>query len=116
MKWQYCLAAFYPTLIDLCSLPERFELEGASLRPLLENVAAEWDRPSLTTHGRNNHALRSDRYRYIRYSDGSEELYDHQHDAHEWRNLADDPQYADIKAELANWLPEKNVPEIRNRR
>lgn len=109
------LLDLYPTLIDLCRLPERPELEGASLRPLLEDVAAERDRPSLTTHGRNNHALCSDRYRYIRYSDGSEELYDHKHDPHEWRNVADDANYADVKAELARWLPKKNVPEIRDR-
>ena len=70
----------YPTLIELCGLSEKPELEGRSLVPLLKNPKAKWDRPALTTHGRNNHSLRSERFRYIRYSDGTEELYDLIHD------------------------------------
>jgi arylsulfatase A-like enzyme len=100
----------YPTLADLCGLPIGDHLEGETLRPLLENPQAAWDRPALCTHGRNNHALRSERWRYIRYADGSEELYDHQADPMEWKNLADDQQYAAVKKELAAWLPKKNAP------
>ena len=66
------LLDIYPTLIELCELAPRPELEGASLAGLLNMPSANWDRPSLTTHGRHNHALRSDRYRFIRYADGSE--------------------------------------------
>ena len=105
------LIDIYPTLIELCGLDKRKELEGVSLMPLLKDVDANWDRPSLTTHGRNNHALRSERWRYIRYADGSEELYDHENDPQEWKNLAKDSQYAQVKADLAKWLPEKNVPD-----
>jgi arylsulfatase A-like enzyme len=102
----------YPTLIELCGLAAKPELEGRSLVPLLKNPKAKRERPALTTHGRNNHSLRSERFRYIRYSDGTEELYDHNNDEPEWKNLADDPKYARIKKQLAKWLPEKNVQDV----
>jgi arylsulfatase A-like enzyme len=102
----------YPTLIDICKLSPKKELEGKSLLQLLKKPEADWQRPALTTHGRNNHSLRSERWRYIRYSDGTEELYDHEKDEMEWNNLANDPKYADIKKRLAKWLPETNVPDV----
>jgi arylsulfatase A-like enzyme len=102
----------YPTLIDLCNLAAKDELEGRSLLPLLKDPGAKWDRPALTTHGRNNHSLRGERFRYIRYSDGSEELYDHDKDALEWHNLAGDRNYAHIKKHFAKWLPQTNVPDV----
>jgi arylsulfatase A-like enzyme len=102
----------YPTLIELCGLAPKNELQGISLVPLLKDPEAEWDRPALTTYGRNNHSLRSERYRYIRYSDDTEELYDHDKDELEWNNLAKDPKYTEIKKQLAKWLPRTNVPEI----
>jgi len=79
--------------------------------PLLKNPNAAWERPALTTYGRNNHTLRSDRWRYVRYSDGTEELYDHQEDEMEWHNLAGDPRYAVVKKELVRWLPDVNQPD-----
>jgi choline-sulfatase len=102
----------YPTLIKLCGLAPKNELQGRSLMPLLKNPQAEWNRPALTTYGRNNHSLRSERYRYIRYSDGTEELYDHGKDELEWNNLAGDPKYNEITKRLAEWLPKTNAPEI----
>jgi arylsulfatase A-like enzyme len=102
----------YPTLIEVCGLSPKAELEGKSLLSLLRNPTAQWERPALTTHGRNNHSLRSERWRYIRYSDGTEELYDHDKDELEWNNLANVPGYADIKKELAKWLPTTNVPDL----
>lgn len=103
----------YPTLAELCDLPLPKHLEGRSLRPLLADPDAAWERPAITTHGKDNHAVRTERFRYIRYADGGEELYDHQSDPHEWRNLAADPAQADTKARLAKWLPKqaaKNAP------
>ena len=102
----------YPTLIELCNLAPKKELEGKSLLPLLKNPEAKWDRPALTTHGRNNHSLRSQRFRYIRYSDGTEEFYDPDKDALEWNNLANERKYAETKKKLAKWLPQTNVPEM----
>jgi arylsulfatase A-like enzyme len=103
----------YPTLADLCGLPIGEHLEGVSLRALLENSSVAWDRPAITTHGINNHAVRSERWRYIRYSDGTEELYDHNVDPQEWKNLANDPKYNDVKSHLAKWIPKKNAPNAR---
>lgn len=105
------LMDIYPTLADLCGLPVGEHLEGVSLRPLLKNPEAAWDRPALTTHGFQNHAVRSERWRYIRYSDGTEELYDHENDPMEWTNLAGDPKYDQVKQQLAQWLPKVNTPE-----
>ncbi len=103
----------YPTLAELCGLPIPEHCEGVSMVPLLKNPEAEWNRPAITTHGRENHAVRSERFRYIRYVDGSEELYDHDADPMEWKNLAQDAQFAKAKAELAKWLPEKNAPDAK---
>ena len=96
-------------------LPANPANEGSSLVRLLADKNAKWHRPALTTHGRNNHGLRSPRWRYIRYADGSEELYDHQADPNEWRNLADDPKLAGAKKRLAEWLPKINAPNARQR-
>jgi len=59
--------------------------------------------------GKGNHAVRSDRWRYIRYRTGEEELYDHQNDPNEWNNLAHDPKRTAIRNELAKWLPANNL-------
>lgn len=104
------LLDLYPTLVDLTGLPERDELEGMSLRPLLEDPGREWDRPAVMTFGRGNHAVRSERYRYIRYANGEEELYDHSTDPNEWDNLAGDPAQADVITRYARWLPKTNAP------
>jgi hypothetical protein len=85
-------------------------VEGVSLRPLLADPAAAWDRPALTTHGRGNHAVRNDRWRLIRYADGGEELYDHSADPFERTNLADDLALASVKRELARWIPAQEKP------
>ena len=60
------------------------------------------------TYLRNNHAIRDTRWRYIRYADGSEELYDHDVDQEEWRNLAADPAHEQTKRRLAGLLPKVN--------
>lgn len=104
------LQGIYPTLVELCDLTKRDDIDGHSLVPLLRNPQAEWNRPALTTHGQNNHAVRTERHRYIRYRDGSEELYDHQSDPHEWTNLSVLPEHAALKKELAEWFPITNVP------
>lgn len=110
------LLDIYPTLADLCGLPVGDHLEGKSLRPLLADPAGSWDRPVVTTHGRNNHAIRSERWRYIRYADGSEELYDHQTDPLEWKNLAEKGDLAEVKRQLATWLPMKNALDAKRDR
>jgi len=109
------LLSIYPTLIKLCGLPPRDDLEGHDLSPLLKNPASPWMQPAITTYQQNNHAVRSQNFRYIRYADGSEELYDHRNDPKEWRNLAADPAYKSTIAAHAKWLPEKNMVEATGR-
>lgn len=104
------LSSIYPTLIDLCGLTPREELESKSILPLLKDPGTAWDQPALTTHLRNNHSLRSERWRYTRYRDGTEELYDHQNDELEWRNLADKKEFSGVKEELSQWFPWLNAP------
>jgi arylsulfatase A-like enzyme len=106
------LMTIYPTLCDLAGLPTPVHVQGTSLRPLLTDPKAKWDAPGITTFHRNNHAIRTERWRYIRYADGGEELYDHSTDEYEWTNLATDPKYADVKKELAKLLPTENKPEL----
>ncbi len=100
----------YPTLCELAGLPVPKHVEGPSIVSLLRNPKAAWDRPAITTHGFKNHTVRTEHWRYIRYADGGEELYDETKDQYEWTNLAQKPEFAATKAELAKWLPEKNAP------
>ena len=104
------LLDIYPTLLELCGLPDKADLEGLSLRPQLQDAAAPRQRPAITTHNHDNHGVRSEDWRYIRYADGSEELYDMQKDANEWHNLAGDREYADVIKEHHRWLPETSAP------
>jgi len=62
--------------------------------------------PAITTWGQGqDHAVRTERYRYILYNDGSEELYDHNTDPDEFTNIAGRPEFMDLKAELKKWVP-----------
>lgn len=102
----------YPTLTDLCGIPTPTHVQGEILRPLLANPKAPWDKPALTTHGYMNHAVRSEGWRYIRYANGDEELYNEAKDQYEWTNLAKDPKHAATKAALAKSLPQVNQPDM----
>lgn len=99
----------YPTLCGLCALSERPGLDGRSLIPLMSDADADWPHTALTTFGPGNHAVRSRHWRYIRYADGSEELYDHRTDPHEWRNLAGEDQHAEALASHRRRLPTTTV-------
>jgi arylsulfatase A-like enzyme len=102
----------FPTLLELSSLPARPDLEGSSLGPQLRDADARRTRPAITTHNQGNHAVRTREHRYIRYADGSEELYDLRRDPNEWSNVAADPRLTGIKRELADWLPTVNRPPV----
>jgi iduronate 2-sulfatase len=113
------LIDLYPTLKDLCNLSgdpkinkQGGSLGGFSLKPFLEEDVANWKGPkgALTVVGnygikipteKQNFSYRTINYRYIRYSNGQEELYDHQKDSYEWNNLANDKKYNQIKKKLA---------------
>jgi arylsulfatase A-like enzyme len=110
------LIDIYPTLVELCRLPAKKELEGTSIVPLLKHPQAKWEQPSLTTHGLGNHSLRSERWRYTRYADGSEELYDHDKDPNEWLNLAKNEAFTDVKKDLSKWLPKTDAPDAKSQK
>jgi arylsulfatase A-like enzyme len=106
------LMSVYPTLCSLCGLEKPTHLEGEDIKPLLADPQAKWDRPALTTYHSNNHAVRTAKWRYIRYANGDEELYDHDADEYEWTNLAMDAKFAEVKKELRKLLPTTNKPEL----
>jgi arylsulfatase A-like enzyme len=100
----------FPTLAHLLGVPAAEGLEGTSLVPQLRDASAVRERPAITTHGPGNHTVRSGRWRYIRYADGSEELYDLEADPNEWSNVASDPAHAAVVAEHRRWLPPASAP------
>jgi uncharacterized sulfatase len=99
------LVDLYPTLADLASLTPPKNLQGVSLRPLLENPAAKWTRPAFTQVQRGNfpgHSVRTDRWRYTEWDFGAKgaELYDHVIDPQEVHNLATDAKFATTVTEM----------------
>ncbi|TWU62490.1 sulfatase [Crateriforma conspicua] len=106
----------YPTLLEMCGLPMVDGLEGISLRPLLQNPDAIWDRPAICTFGPNNHSIRGEHLRYTVYADGSRELYDHRVDPNEWQNLIADGQvpkaYQAAVENLSRWIPKTNAEPL----
>lgn len=102
----------YPTLIELCGLRSNERLEGISLLPQLQDPAATRSQPAITTFYKDNHAVRTERWRFIHYANGSRELYDHESDPHEWHNLAGQEKYRTVIESLARHLPDVNVDPV----
>ena len=101
----------FPTLIELCGLKPRKDLDGTSIVPLLKHPEKTWGLPAVTEFKRGQCAVRSERFRYIRYSDGTEELDDHSEDPNEWTNLAEKKPYRKIMDELGRSIPKKFAPD-----
>jgi arylsulfatase A-like enzyme len=93
----------------MCGLPANPRLDGTSLVPLLKDPKAKRN-PTVSTYLPGNHAVVSERWRYIVYSDGGEELYDRKEDPNEFTNLARNPQYSAAKRELAQFAPKTSAP------
>ncbi|MHB1308585.1 MAG: sulfatase-like hydrolase/transferase [Limisphaerales bacterium] len=108
------LLDIYPTLIELTGVPARADLEGLSFVPQLTDASTPRERPAITSHNQGNHGLRSERWRYIHYADGSEELYDLQNDPHEWTNLAGQSGQAAVIEAHKKWLPKIDRPPAPN--
>ena len=104
------MLSVYPTLLDLCGLPAYSRNEGSSLVALMMNhESGNKEKLALTTYGMNNHSLRTPDFRYTRYEDGEEELYDHRSDPNEWFNIAAKSENSDLKNELKKFLPATNA-------
>ncbi len=99
------LVDLYPTLVELCGLPPRSNLDGISLVPQLRNPATPRERPAVTIFKPGQASVRTLTHRYTRYSDSSEELYDHRNDPNEWSNRARHRESRTIIEELSLWLP-----------
>jgi arylsulfatase A-like enzyme len=108
------LLDLYPSLIELCGLPAK-ELDGKSFKPLFENPKLPWD-PTVTTADKGNHSVMSEKWHYIAYNDGSEELYSMDKDPMEWKNLASEktPELEQVKTHLRTFLPKKEVDSLSN--
>lgn len=101
----------YPTLVDLCGLEAAPGVEGTSLRPLMRNPEAKWDRPAFTFIRRSGNVIggsvRTEHFRYTEWNGGSKgaELYDYRADPREATNLATNSKYSSqirsMKAMLA---------------
>lgn len=99
------LVDIYPTLIELCGLSTKPELDGLSLVPLLQNPLAPRDRPAVVVFNPGQTAVVSESERLIQYSDGAREFYKHTDDPNEWRNLANVPKSQPKIDALAKWIP-----------
>jgi arylsulfatase A-like enzyme len=108
------LLDIYPTLNSLCgrAAPMTHRLDGVDLTRILNGSETERGVPITSTYGPGCHSIRDRRFRYTRYRNGTDELYDQEADPHEWTNLAADPRFAAEKARLAALLPKHDAPEI----
>ncbi len=102
------LIDIYPTLLEMCALPMKDGLAGQSFLPQFRDPTIVRD-PAVTAN-EHGFSIRSERWRYLVYNDGSEELYDHDKDPMEWYNLAGNEEYASIQASLKKFVPEHRVP------
>ncbi len=105
------LINIYKTLADVAGLKTLDYVDGESLLPLLQNPN-QLLQPAVTSWGRGNYAVRSENWRYIRYFDGTEELYSHENDPNEWHNLSKKPEFEEKKKELSEFLPKNEAPTV----
>lgn len=104
------LVNIFPTLLSLCDLPGKPGLDGHDLTSLLKDPNSEWRYPALTEIKTGNMAVRSQAWRYIRYHDGTEELYNLEKDPFEYENLVDQQVYQAVIEQHAQWIPKIFVP------
>jgi arylsulfatase A-like enzyme len=108
-KQPVTLLDLYPTVLELAGLPPKPDVEGLSLSPVLRDPKSD-RRPAVITYQQGNHAVCTSKWRYIRYRDGGEELYDRIGDPHEFTNVAGKPEHAALKQELARYMPKTSAP------
>lgn len=101
------LLDLYPTLLEMCQLAGPTGMDGASLVPHLRYPSTSSERKVVTSFERGNLSLRSTRWRFIRYADGTDELYDLVNDPNEWRNLSKDPQHQTVRNAFLEQIPKE---------
>ncbi|MWW23195.1 sulfatase [Algibacter lectus] len=102
------MLSIYPTLLELSGLPAYARNEGNSLVAMMKNDEGLEEARAITTFGMNNHSIKADGYRYIRYEDGTEEFYEHSSDPNEWKNEASNPKFKHKIEALQKLLPTVN--------
>ena len=119
------LVDLHATLADLCGITVP-ETDGKSLKPLLADPNAKWEKPAITQVSRGTptstgeqrpkgqpwfmgYSIRTERYRYTEWDGGAKgvQLYDYDTDPGELKNLAKDPTHAELVKELKAKLPTK---------
>ncbi len=111
-KQPVSLIDVYPSLVDLAGFKTPDWLDGASIKPQLAEPSAPRS-AAISSYGEGNTSIRTERWRYIRYEDGSEELYDHRVDPDEWTNLANKPEHEETKKRLAQMIPADQHPGLK---
>ena len=104
--------AFYPTICELAGVPIPDNLDGHSIVTLLKNPKAKWKHPAITIADPGDVNVRTEKWAYISYSTGDEELYDMTKDPMQWNNLASNPEYTSIKEELAKHIPKHTAKSV----
>jgi arylsulfatase A-like enzyme len=108
------LIDLYPTLVSMAipATSPTHALDGVDISKLVKGDRSDLRPPVVSTYGPGNHSVRDCRYRYIRYWNGDEELYDHSIDPYEWKNLASTSEYDEVKIRMTQWLPSYDAPEV----
>jgi arylsulfatase A-like enzyme len=110
------LVDLFTTLTDLCALPTKPGISSRSLVSLLRDPSAPWPHAAITHLNQpQSYALSSERWRYIHYPNGDEELYDIATDPHEWSNLAPNPEHSSKLTELRTLVPKDMMPAPKNK-
>ncbi len=108
----------YPTLADVCGFPKPKDVEGVSLKPLLDDPTARVRPVAISQYPRSDagkslmgYSIRDDRWRLTLWRNRANntihatELYDEVNDPHETKNVADQPEHAEVIARLSKHLP-----------
>ncbi|UMB61725.1 sulfatase [Lutibacter sp. A80] len=100
------LIDLYPTLVSLCGLPEKANIDGHDFSTILKNPNSNWDYPGITITSEGTSILKG-KWHYMVSLKGTEQLYNIEKDPMEWENLILNKNYKSVLKELKKWVPKK---------